>query len=88
MLGSGWILLQVVFPESGILLRLTDSTAASSISSETFGTVSEGSRGPNIPLSDDSVDGNSDVLGRLISSVPSDTVSKPSSSGSGAAMDV
>ena len=54
---------------------------------------------PNTSLSDDGVTGNSDVLGRLfsensVSSVPSDTVSKsnerlePSSSGSGAAVDV
>ena len=55
--------------------------------------------GPNTSLSDNGVTGNSDVLGRLfsenpVSSVPSDTVSKsnkrlePSSSGSGAAVDV
>ena len=84
--------MQVVFPKSNILLRLTDSIAASGISLETHGIVSEESTGPNTSLSDNGVTGNSDVLGRLfsenpVSSVPSDTVSKsnerlePSSSG-------
>ena len=77
---SGFVLLHVVLPKFTILLRLTDSTAASAISSGTPGTVSERSRGLNIPLSDDEVAVNSDVLGRLysrdpVSSVHSDTVS-------------
>ena len=91
--------MQVVFPKSNILLRLTDLIAAFEISLETPGTVSEESVGPNTSLSDDDVTGNYDVLGRLfsenpVSSVPFDTVSKsnerlePSSSGSGAAVDV
>ena len=85
MPGSGWTPLQVIFTKSNILLRSTDLTAASVISFETRGVVSEESRGPNIPLSDDGVAGNSDVLGRLcsrnpVSSVHSDTVSKSSQS--------
>ena len=90
---------EVVFPKSNILLRLTDSIAASEISFETLGIVSEESVSPNTSLSDDGVAGSSGVLGRLlsgnhVSTVPSDTVSKsneqlePSSSWSGAAVDV
>ena len=73
--------MQVVFPKSNILLRLTDSIAASKISFETPGIVSEESVGLNTSLSDDGVTGNSDVLDLLISGNPvsfvhSDTVSK------------